>query len=130
MGAEAITIITSGRHVRTHIRGVEYTGPDFEALEPVGDGGVLSSCVMEWDVPLPVKAAGADQQALLNCLLTLHERAEGTPPGRAELSLTLHCDGAAYASGIAGGGFEEALGRIRRQLPADTELGGRPLIGA
>ncbi|MFJ4923565.1 DUF6304 family protein [Streptomyces sp. NPDC088725] len=129
-GAEAITITTSGRQVSTRIRGVEYKGVDFEALEPVGPGDVLSSCVMEWDVPLPVNESGEARQALLNCLLTLGEREAGEPLGRAELSLTLHCDGAAYASGIAGGGFEEALGRIRRQLPADTELGGRPLVGA
>ncbi|KIF76639.1 hypothetical protein QR77_27720 [Streptomyces sp. 150FB] len=130
LGAEAITIITSGRQVRTSIRGVEYEGPDFAALEPEGPGPVLSSCVMEWDVPLPVTADGSAHHALLNCLLTLGEREAGAPLGRAELSLTLHCDGAAYASGISGGGFEDALARIRRQLPADTELGGRPLVGA
>ncbi|KIF68034.1 hypothetical protein HY68_04225 [Streptomyces sp. AcH 505] len=129
-GAEAITFTTSGHQVRTRIREVEYEGPDFATLEPVGAGEVLSSCVMEWDVRLPVVAAGVAQQATLNCLLTLGERQTGAPAGRAELSLTLHCAGAAYESGISGGGFGEALERIRRQLPTDTELGGRPLVGA
>jgi hypothetical protein len=130
MGAESINIIAGGRQVRTRIRGVDYEGPDIAALEPVGAGDVLSSCVMEWDVPMPVNAGGTAEWATLNCLLTLGERAAGTPLGRAELSLTLRCGGAAYESGISGGGFEEALGRIRRQLPADTELEDRPLVGA
>lgn len=130
LGAEAITLTAGGQHVRTHIRGVEYEGADFAVLEAVGAGEVLASCVMEWDIPLPVSSAGAVQQATLSCLLALGERATEGPVGRAELSLTLHCGGAAYASGIAGGGFEEALGRIRRQLPTGTELGGRPLAGA
>ncbi|MDX3852060.1 DUF6304 family protein [Streptomyces sp. AK02-01A] len=129
-GAEAITLTAGGQQVRTRIRGVEYEGADFAVLESAGAGEALSSCVMEWDIPLPVSSDGKVQQATLSCLLTLGERpAEGTV-GRAELSLTLHCGGAAYASGIAGSGFEEALDRIRRQLPTDTELGGRPLVGA
>ncbi|MFJ2649791.1 DUF6304 family protein [Streptomyces sp. NPDC087420] len=130
LGAEAITILSGGQQVRTSIRGVEYEGTEFATLEPVGAGAVLSSCVMEWDMPMPVSTEGAVQRATLNCLLALGERASGDPLGRAELSLTLRCGGAAYESGIAGGGFEEALGRIRRQLPTDTELGGRPLVGA
>ncbi|MFD5034572.1 DUF6304 family protein [Streptomyces sp. NPDC058405] len=129
-GAEAITLTAGGQQVRTRIRGVEYQGADFEGLEPVGAGEALASCVMEWDIPMPVSADGAVQQATLSCLLALGERSGGGPVGRAELSLTLHCGGAAYASGIAGGGFEEALGRIARQLPTDTELEGRPLVGA
>ncbi|MFJ2175213.1 MULTISPECIES: DUF6304 family protein [unclassified Streptomyces] len=131
-GAEAITLTAGGQQVRTQIRGVEYEGVDFAVLEAVGAeaGGVLSSCVMEWDIPLPVSSDGTVEQATLSCLLALGERGEEGPVGRAELSLTLHCGGAAYASGIAGGGFEEALGRIRRQLPTNTELSDRPLVGA
>ncbi|MFJ7997933.1 DUF6304 family protein [Streptomyces sp. NPDC096310] len=129
-GAEAITLTAGGQQVRTRIRGVEYEGVDFAVLEAVGAGGVLSSCVMEWDIPLPVSSDGTVEQATLSCLLALGERDAEGPVGRAELSLTLHCGGAAYASGIAGGGFEEALGRIRRQLPVNTELADRPLVGA
>ncbi|MFD5747198.1 DUF6304 family protein [Streptomyces sp. NPDC127033] len=131
-GAEAITLTSGGQQVRTQIRGVEYEGEDFAVLEAVGPdgGGVLSSCVMEWDIPLPVSSDGTVEEATLSCLLALGEREGGGPVGRAELSLTLHCGGAAYASGIAGGGFEEALGRIRRQLPTNTELSDRRLVGA
>ncbi|MGW2057960.1 DUF6304 family protein [Streptomyces sp. NPDC001840] len=130
-GAEAITLTAGGRQVRTRIRGVEYEGADFATLEPVGAGEALSSCVMEWDIPLPVGSGGTVQQATLSCLLALGERGPEAPVGRGpELSLTLHFGGAAYASGISGGGFEEALDRIRRQLPEGMELGGKSLVGA
>ncbi|MER7997489.1 DUF6304 family protein [Streptomyces sp. NPDC095613] len=129
-GAEAITLAAGGRHVRTRIRGVEYEGADFATLEAVGAGETLASCVLEWDMPLPFSADGTTEQATLSCLLALGDRTDEGPVGRAELSLTLHCGGAAYASGIAGGGFEDALDRIRRQLPPGTELGGKQLVGA
>ncbi|MCA1222566.1 DUF6304 family protein [Streptomyces sp. 8L] len=122
-GAEAITFLSGGGRIRTEVRGAAYEGADFAALEPVDGGPGLAGCVMEWDMPLPMVAPGKTQQATLSCLLTLSDKGP-------ELSLTLHWAGAAFASGIAGGDFEEALGRIRRQLPGDTELGGRPLVGA
>ena len=117
-GAEAIVITAAGSHVTTRIRGIEYTGATFDALRAADEGGqALTGCVLEWDLPLPVVADGVTQQATLSCLLTLGERAD--------LSLTLHYGGAVFASGIAGGDFEEALGRVRRQLPPGTEFGRR-----
>ncbi|MCF3962688.1 DUF6304 family protein [Streptomyces fuscigenes] len=122
-GAEAITFLSDGGRLRTAVRGVPYEGGDFATLEPVADGPALTGCVMEWDMPLPVNVDGAAQQATLSCLLTLGDKGP-------ELSLTLHWGGAAYASGIAGGDFEGALGRIRHQLPGGTDLTGRTLVGA
>lgn len=109
--------------MRTEVRGVAYQGADFATLGPVGGGPDLAACVMEWDMPLRVLASGNPQQATLSCLLTLGDKGP-------ELSLTLHWGGTSYASGIAGGGFEEALVRIGHQLPADTELADRSLVGA
>ncbi|MFF9841708.1 DUF6304 family protein [Streptomyces sp. NPDC020422] len=118
LGAEAITIAADGGHVATRIRGIEYTGASFAELRAADEGGqVLTGCVLEWDLPLPVVTDGAAQQATLSCLLTLAERAD--------LSLTLHYGGAAFESGIAGCDFEEALARVRRQLPPGTEFGRR-----
>ncbi|MFE7777801.1 DUF6304 family protein [Streptomyces sp. NPDC057445] len=131
-GAEAIVIAVavSGRGVHTRIRGVEYVGPSFSGLSAADSGEALSGCVMEWDMPLPVALDGAVQQATLGCLLALGERAADGRPDRVDLSLTLHFGGAAYESGIAGGDFYEALGRIRRQLPAGAEFGRRLLESA
>ncbi|MFC8272655.1 DUF6304 family protein [Streptomyces sp. NPDC057271] len=120
-GAEAIVITVDGRQVSARIRGVEYTGASFAALragEAAEKGGeALTGCVLEWDLPLPVVVDGAAQQATLSCLLALGERAD--------LSLTLHYGGTAYESGIAGGDFEEALDRVRRQLPEGAAFGRR-----
>jgi hypothetical protein len=130
-GTEAVTIAASGRQLCTRIRGVEYIGAAFAALEPVGDAGVLSSCVLEWDMPLPVHSAdGAVQQATLSCLLTLGEPQSDGQLDRADLNLTLHYGGAAYESGVAGGDFGDALSRIRRQLPPGAEFGYRVPVGA
>ncbi|WP_128982935.1 DUF6304 family protein [Streptomyces roseicoloratus] len=119
-GAEAIVITADGSRVATRIRGIEYTGASFAALSAADEGGqALTGCVLEWDLPLPVVADGVTQHATLSCLLTLGERAD--------LSLTLHYGGAAFESGIAGADFEEALGRVRRQLPPGTEFGRRLL---
>jgi hypothetical protein len=122
-GAEPISFLCGGGRVRTEVRGTSYEGPDFAALEPAGSGAQLTACVMEWDMRLRLVVAGEAQQTTLSCLLTLSDKGP-------ELSLTLHWGGAAFASGIAGGDFEEALGRIRRQLPAGTELSDRSLVGA
>ncbi|BAU85970.1 hypothetical protein SLA_5088 [Streptomyces laurentii] len=117
-GAESIVITADGGHVATRIRGIEYAGASFAALHAADtDGPALTGCVLEWDLPLPVLADGAAEQATLSCLLTLGERAD--------LSLTLHYAGAAFESGIAGGDFGEALDRVRRQLPPGSEFGGR-----
>jgi hypothetical protein len=129
-GAEAITFHTGKGQVQTRIRGVDYSGGDFATLAPVDGGQALASCVMEWDVPLQISLDKGEQQATLSCLLTLHELGSGAPAGRPELNLTLHWAGAAFESGIAGGGFEEALDRLRRQLPGNARLGSRPLVGA
>ncbi|MFJ3581064.1 DUF6304 family protein [Streptomyces sp. NPDC090127] len=119
-GAEAIAITVDGRQVSARIRGVAYTGASFDALRAAEqDGEALTGCVLEWDLPLPVVLDGVAQQATLSCLLTLGERAD--------LSLTLHYGGTAYESGIAGGDFEEALDRVRRQLPAGAAFGRRLL---
>ena len=125
-GAESVTISASGGQLRTIIRGIEYQGTTFAALRAGGAHHVLASCVLEWDMPLPVHANGTVQQATLSCLLTLGEPTEGDPPlDRADLNLTLHCDGTAYEAGVGDGDFEDAVGRIRRQLPPGAQLGQR-----
>ncbi|MFC9792297.1 DUF6304 family protein [Streptomyces sp. NPDC057695] len=119
-GAEAIVITADGRHVATRIRGIEYTGEGFAALTATAEGGrALTACVLEWDLPLPVVTDGVAQQATLSCLLTLGERGD--------LSLTLHYGGAAFEACVAGGDFDGALERVRRQLPPGADFGRRLL---
>ncbi|WP_336318843.1 DUF6304 family protein [Streptomyces lavendofoliae] len=124
-GAEAIVITADGRRIATRIRGVEYAGPSFDGLRAAEENGglPLAGCVLEWDLPLPVITDGTGQQATLSCLLALGEALSDGSPERVDLQLTLHCGGAAYESGLAGGDFDHALDRILRQLPPGTRFG-------
>ncbi|MFF3320655.1 DUF6304 family protein [Streptomyces sp. NPDC002889] len=125
-GAEAVTIAASGAQLRTRIKGVEYEGATFAAMRAEGTDAVLVSCVLEWDMPLPVHLDDAVQQATLSCLLTLGEPSgPGGPLDRSDLNLTLHYGGTAYESGVADGDFDHALSRIRQQLPPGAQLGRR-----
>ncbi|MEU1278505.1 DUF6304 family protein [Streptomyces sp. NPDC005805] len=122
-GAEAVAITAADGRVSTRIRGVEYGGGTFAALRAEGTGAALSACVLEWDMPLPVRTDGTVQRATLSCLLTLGDPGpEGSGPSRTDLSLILHCGGTAYEVNVADGDFDEALARIRRQLPPTVEL--------
>ncbi|MFG2328948.1 DUF6304 family protein [Streptomyces sp. NPDC048604] len=117
-GAEAVVITVGGGQVGARIRGVEYAGTSFASLRADGGAGEeLTGCVLEWDLPLLVVSDGTVQQATLSCLLTLNERTD--------LGLTLHYGGAAFESGLAGADFDEALNRLRGQLPPGTEFAGR-----
>ncbi|GAA2513505.1 DUF6304 family protein [Streptomyces gobitricini] len=124
-GAEAIAITADGRRIATRIRGVEYAGRSFGGLRAAEENGglPLAGCVLEWDLPLPVLIDGATQQATLSCLLALGEALSDGSPERVDLQLNLHCGGAAYESGLAGGDFDQALDRILRQLPPGTRFG-------
>ncbi|WP_282694279.1 DUF6304 family protein [Streptomyces sp. CC208A] len=121
-GAEAIVITADGGHVTVRVRGIEYTGAGFAALTAGEGREPLTGCVLEWDLPLPVVTGGTTQQATLSCLLTLGERAD--------LSLTLHYGGTAFEAVVAGGDFEEALTRLRGQLPEGADFGRRLLSAA
>ncbi|MCQ6554332.1 DUF6304 family protein [Streptomyces sp. C10-9-1] len=121
-GAEAVAITATDGRVSTCVRGTAYAGATFAALRAGGTGAALTGCVLEWDMPLPVRADGVERAATLSCLLTLGEAAaEGGAPVRSELSLTLHYGGTAYEAAVADGDFDEALARIRRQLPSAAE---------
>ncbi len=130
LGAEAVAIAAHGQQLRTRIRGVEYEGATFAALRPAGGRGVLSSCVLEWDMPLPVRAGGTVQRATLSCLLTLGDPRPDGALDRSDLNLTLHYGGTAYEAGVGSGDFGDALGRIHEQLPPGTELGAQHPVGA
>ncbi|MFG3494915.1 DUF6304 family protein [Streptomyces sp. NPDC047928] len=123
-GAEAIVITSDGRRIATRIRGVEYAGESFAGLRAGEENGglPLAGCVLEWDLPLPVVIGGVTQRGTLSCLLALGEALSDGSPERVDLQLTLHCGGAAYESGLAGGDFDQALDRILRQLPPGTRF--------
>jgi hypothetical protein len=120
-GSDALVISAVERQLRTRIRGVDYVGFSFDSFEPVGDSGpegtgLLSDCVLEWDMPLPVVAADSiSQQGTLSCLLALRRPST-------DLGVTLHYGGTSYVSGNDQGDFGAALTLIQEQLPPGTCL--------
>ncbi|WP_155371690.1 DUF6304 family protein [Catellatospora vulcania] len=130
-GSEPITIDSDGRSLTLRIRGVEFAGEDFDWLEPVAaeaakipfelNAGSLCSCVIEWDVPLPVVAAGVEVDGILRFRLLLGDAVRTTGGLDAEeLTVALHVGGSAYETGRPHGSFETALEDVHRQLPADS----------
>ncbi|WP_299528927.1 DUF6304 family protein [uncultured Streptomyces sp.] len=130
-GSVAVTLSTDGRRLRLRIRGTEFTGESFDALRPtpgtpLGGGppeagapttadGVLTDCVLEWDLQLPVVVDGTERRTTLSCLLSLR-RADP------DLHLALHLDGAVYESQRAERDFAAALAAIQRLLPSGVRL--------
>ena len=131
-GSEPIVIDNDGHRLVTRVRGLEFCGEDFDALEPVAgaaaaegrfvlSGGYLCSFVLEWDVPLPVVVAGDEVGGVLHCRLTA-----GSPRGphggldAEELTATLQFGESVIATDRPCGFFEDALSSIHRRLPTDT----------
>ncbi|WP_030087154.1 DUF6304 family protein [Streptomyces baarnensis] len=125
-GSDAVVLTTDGQQLRIRIRGVDFEGESFDGLGPVVGtppesgtfalaDGVLTDCVLEWDLPLPVLVAGALRHATLSCLLSLRR----TDP---DLHLALHLDGAVYESARAERDFAVALAAVQRILPDGVRI--------
>ncbi|MCX4674367.1 DUF6304 family protein [Streptomyces sp. BE308] len=125
-GSDAVVLTTDGQQLRIRIRGVDFEGESFDDLVPVGGippesgmfalaDGALTDCVLEWDLPLPVRSAGTVRQATLSCLLSLRR----SDP---DLYLALHLDGAVYESARAERDFAAAMATIQRILPSGTQV--------
>ncbi|MGQ4429382.1 MULTISPECIES: DUF6304 family protein [unclassified Streptomyces] len=134
-GSEAVVFETDGREsIRTTIRGVRFEGDTMDDLGALGGDppdapfaffdGALCSCLLEWEVPLPVTVGGQGvRAAVLDCALRLGDPAG---PGRGldaeTLTTTLRLDGHAYRNAAGADTFEDALNEVQRQLPAGTRM--------
>jgi hypothetical protein len=127
-GSQELVFESDGRElIRTTIRGVLFEGETMDALgalagEPpaamfrLADGD-LCSCLLEWEVPLPVAAAGqTPRTGVLHCALRLGDPVASGALDEESLTVTLRLDGRAYG-GEDYGDFETALYDIQRRLP-------------
>lgn len=133
-GREAISIRAEGsRGLSVEIRGVSFTGADFDDLEPPADAdvtatfatdhGALTDYELEWQMPVQVVRAGKQLAATLRCQLVLASPAAVGGHGAEELTLSLGLPGEEpVATTRSHDDFEGALTEIQRQLPADTQL--------
>ncbi len=131
-GEVATSLKTDGKTLRLVVRGVEFTGKDFDSLDPVVNTppealasfalhqGSLYSCAIEFDMPIPVVGAGSDL-GLLHVRISLGEPvSSGCLDYRVELDLEL--GEAHFLSSGKHGEFEGELLDLQGQLPDGTYL--------
>jgi len=73
--------LNDGKTLRPTIRGVEFSGPDFDSMSPVNGSidlmgftlnrGELCACLLAFDVPVPVIVQGSELSGVLCVQLEL-----------------------------------------------------------
>ena len=133
-GSEETNISNDGETIRMDIRGVNFTGTDFDSLEPSGDTqqdqlahfalnhNELCSCRIECAIPIPV--CGHAKQALgtLSVELILGDPEPKGGLDRETLQITLACDYGRFAGSGKSGWFEDELLEIQSQLPDGVHM--------
>ena len=124
---EAIRIVNDGHTLTTRIRDIEFSGTDFDGLEPAAEQttlastlfslhlGSLGSCDISWTMPVLLSVAAGRIHAPLHVRLHLGGRTE-------TLALELHTPSGPIRSSGRSGWFEDELLDLVRQLPADVRL--------
>ena len=127
-GSEHTVITNDGETLRVRLRGVEFAGPDFDGLGPVGgtpaehlrpftlQHGDLCACRIEWQMPVPI-GGRVETHAVLRAHLVLGNPTPNGAIDRQELRLVLEFDGRSFASRGTSGWFEDELLGIQAQLP-------------
>jgi hypothetical protein len=133
-GKELTSICNNAKVLSMVVRGIEFRGSDFDALEPTGNyhaaqlssftlqQGSLCSCVIEADMPIPV----AVQHHTVDGVLRVHlELGNPTPNGgidREHLELRLKVGDSVFKSKGWSGWFEDELLDIQKQMPDDNYI--------
>lgn len=133
-GSEATVIENDGHLLRTVVRGVEFTGRDFDILEPPPEldadlrsqftlaHGYLADCVIAWEMPLTLMFR--DRQAYGRLEAQLDLGPEGPRGGLTQerLHLVLRWSDGVVASRGQTGWFESELTDLQQQLPEGASL--------
>lgn len=134
-GEESITIVDDGEMLRMTVRGAEFSGQDFDSMEPVDPiespllapfalwGHCLTSCAIECDISVPVVAGNEVLPRHLHMYLELRpvdaERSPRVNRGHPLLELTVA--GGVFSS-RPHGYFEDALRDIQAALPSNMYI--------
>lgn len=127
-GTEAIVLTNDGTTIRTTIRGLEFAGPELEALRPQPPGadaqdrvalwrGALCHCRIRWVMPLAIQHENELRRGTLDVEIVLGAGAADGGLDDLALRLTLRYDGATFASTSRKDFFEDQLNSIQDQLP-------------
>lgn len=129
-GSEEIFIFNDGETLQTIIRGFEFSGDDFDSLEPSNDitpeqlktftlyCNALCSCEIKCEIPIPIYDKGQHKLGNLVMALYLGQPTPRRGLDREELSLVLHYDSKRLAGSGESGWFEDELVQIQKQLPS------------
>jgi len=123
-----------GRALRIELRGVPFTGQDFDGLEPerpLSDverepftlaAGALCSCELAWRMQIAVLVNGQEHPAWLEARLELGAPHSNGGITHEHLHLRLEIADHEYLSRTDAGWFEDALADIQRDLPKGVVL--------
>lgn len=133
-GIEPTTIANDGETLRLVVRGVEWTGRDFDGLEAAPGAspaqlarftlaaGSLCQCELAFDLPLVVVDTGGDTPATLSVELRLGRPRPDGGLDDEEVRLTLASVHGRFVGAGTSGWFEDELLDIQRQLPPGVYL--------
>ena len=128
-GTEDTIITNDGETLRMTIRGVQFTGTDFDALEAPEDAapdqllsfslhrGDLCACRIECEMPIPIHDNGEDLTGTLRIDLQLGDPAPNGGLDREQLLVVLKYNEQHFAGSGKSGWFEDELIEIQKQLP-------------
>ncbi|MDL5204607.1 DUF6304 family protein [Streptomyces sp. ALI-76-A] len=140
-GSEAVVFESDGRElIRVTIRGVPFEGDTMDDLGALGGAlpaamfaffdGALCSCLLEWELPLPVDVEGRGvRTGALRCALRLGGPAgPGRGPDEGVLTTSLRLDGREYRGSKGHHDFEAALHDLQLGLERGMRAGGGRLL--
>jgi hypothetical protein len=128
-GIEWTNIANDSETLRVTSRGLEFSGPDFDSLEPPKDAvpdqlqqfslnqGCLCSCRIKSEIPVPVQDHGKLVDGVLFIDLILGDPAPNGGLDRELLHIVLEYDGKRIVGSGSSGWFEDELLEIQAQLP-------------
>jgi hypothetical protein len=132
-GEERTSIHNDGTMLSVTIRGVEFRGGDFDALEPTSEAdssrlasfslqNALCSCVIDAEIPVPVATPDGITAGVLAVHLELGDPAPNGGIDREHLMLRFEFEDRALTSKGWSGWFEDELLDLQRQMPEGTFL--------
>ena len=134
-GAEKTVIRNDGKTLRMRLRGVDFSGAMFDDFEPeagtdaaaltsfhISQFNALCGCFIEYDMPMPVVANGAEKKALLHTKIVLGVPTARGGIDREEVRSTLHYEKNEYSGSGRSGWFEDELLEVQNALPAGVYM--------
>jgi Family of unknown function (DUF6304) len=128
------SIQNDGKTLSVTIRGVEFRDGDFDILEPSIEprplrlasftlqNDALCSCVIEFEIPVPVATPGGTSKSVLSTRLELGDTTPNGGIDREHLSVRLRSEGMDLSSRAWSGWFEDELLDIQRQMTEGIDL--------